>query len=126
MHELEVVRLCVFRSSQHIYAQVIDDTNASSLAVASTLTKTLAEALEGKSKQEAAKVVGAAIAGVEVGVQVAGGDVEHAMSLAIVVEGVGGFGLDPFAAGPQRWKQDDGELESLGTVDSHDLDGVGV
>ena len=23
MHELEVVRLCVFRSSQHIYAQVI-------------------------------------------------------------------------------------------------------
>jgi len=56
-------RLTVFRSSKHIYAQVIDDTNASSLAAVSTLTKTLAEALEGKSKQEAAKVVGAAIAG---------------------------------------------------------------
>lgn len=56
-------RLTVFRSAKHIYAQVIDDTNASSLAAVSTLTKTLAEALEGKSKQEAAKVVGAAIAG---------------------------------------------------------------
>ena len=55
-------RLTVFRSSKHIYAQVIDDSKASSLAVASTLTKALAEALEGKSKQEAAKVVGAAIA----------------------------------------------------------------
>jgi|JI102314A1RNA_FD_contig_71_1676805_length_1235_multi_3_in_0_out_0_2 large subunit ribosomal protein L18 len=57
-------RLTVFRSSKHIYAQVIDDSTASSLAVASTLTKSLGESLEGKSKQEAAKVVGAAIAGV--------------------------------------------------------------
>jgi large subunit ribosomal protein L18 len=56
-------RLTVFRSSKHIYAQVIDDSAASSLALVSTLTKTLAGDLEGKSKQEAAKVVGAAIAG---------------------------------------------------------------
>jgi large subunit ribosomal protein L18 len=55
-------RLTVFRSSKHIYAQVIDDTKASSLTVVSTLTKALAESLEGKSKQEAAKVVGAAVA----------------------------------------------------------------
>jgi large subunit ribosomal protein L18 len=55
-------RLTVFRSSKHIYAQVIDDASSSSLAVVSTLTKALAEALEGKSKQEAAKIVGAAIA----------------------------------------------------------------
>jgi large subunit ribosomal protein L18 len=57
-------RLTVFRSSKHIYAQVIDDAKASSLAMASTLTKALAAALEGKSKQDAAKVVGAAIASV--------------------------------------------------------------
>ena len=56
-------RLTVFRSSKHIYAQVIDDTAASSLALISTLTKSLSGELEGKSKQEAAKVVGAAIAG---------------------------------------------------------------
>ena len=55
-------RLTVFRSCKHIYAQVIDDSSSSSLAVASTLSKTLAEQLEGKSKQDAAKVVGAAIA----------------------------------------------------------------
>jgi large subunit ribosomal protein L18 len=55
-------RLTVFRSSKHIYAQVIDDSKASSLAVASTLSKALAGELEGKSKQDAAKVVGTAIA----------------------------------------------------------------
>jgi large subunit ribosomal protein L18 len=55
-------RLTVFRSSKHIYAQVIDDSKASSLATISTLTKALAAELEGKSKQDAAKVVGAAIA----------------------------------------------------------------
>ena len=55
-------RLTVFRSSKHIYAQVVDDSKSTSLAAASTLTKSLAEALEGKSKQEAAKIVGAAIA----------------------------------------------------------------
>ncbi len=56
-------RLTIFRSSKHIYAQVIDDGKSSSLAVASTLSKALAAELEGKSKADAAKVVGAAIAG---------------------------------------------------------------
>lgn len=55
-------RLTVFRSCKHIYAQVIDDQSASSLALVSTLSKSLAQALTGKSKQDAAKVVGAAIA----------------------------------------------------------------
>lgn len=55
-------RLTIFRSSKHIYAQVVDDSSSSSLVVASTLSKTLAESLEGKSKQERAKVVGTAIA----------------------------------------------------------------
>ena len=55
-------RLTVFRSSKHIYAQVVDDSSSSSLAIASTLSKALAGELEGKTKQEEAKVVGTAIA----------------------------------------------------------------
>jgi len=55
-------RLTVFRSSKHIYAQVIDDSNSSSLALASTQSKGLASELEGKSKSDAAKAVGTAIA----------------------------------------------------------------
>jgi large subunit ribosomal protein L18 len=55
-------RLTVFRSSKHIYAQVIDDATAASLVSTSTLVKALAGELESKSKTEAAKVVGAAIA----------------------------------------------------------------
>ena len=41
MHELEVVRLCVFRSSQHIYAQVISADGSKVLASASTLDLSL-------------------------------------------------------------------------------------
>ena len=55
-------RLCVFKSAGHIYAQVIDDVKGVTLASASTLTKTIASNLEGKSKQEAAFVVGQAVA----------------------------------------------------------------
>ena len=55
-------RLCVFKSAGHIYAQVIDDVKGVTLASASTLTKTIASNLEGKSKQEAAFVVGEAVA----------------------------------------------------------------
>ncbi|MEX1362006.1 MAG: 50S ribosomal protein L18, partial [Nannocystaceae bacterium] len=55
-------RLTVFRSSKHIYAQVIDDASSSSLASASTLTKALAGDLADKSKAEAAAVVGSALA----------------------------------------------------------------
>ena len=35
----ECPRLCVFRSNRHIYAQVIDDTNAVTLVSASSLDK---------------------------------------------------------------------------------------
>lgn len=60
MHELEVVRLCVHRSSQHIYAQVISADGSQVLASASTLDKTLREGVTGNV--EAAKKVGALIA----------------------------------------------------------------
>lgn len=55
-------RLCVFKSLTHIYAQVIDDTKGVTIASASTLTKTVASKLEGKTKQEAAFMVGEAVA----------------------------------------------------------------
>ena len=37
-------RLSVFRSSQHIYAQIIDDVKGETLVAASSLEKTCAEA----------------------------------------------------------------------------------
>ena len=51
-------RLNVYRSTNHIYAQVIDDVAQATLAAASTLDKELKAQLEGKSKKEAAKLVG--------------------------------------------------------------------
>jgi len=60
MRELEVVRLCVHRSSQHIYAQVISADGQKVLATASTLDKQLREQATGNI--EAAKKVGQLIA----------------------------------------------------------------
>jgi len=39
----ERLRLCVFRSSAHIYAQIIDDDRGHTLVAASTLDKTLGD-----------------------------------------------------------------------------------
>ena len=39
-------RLAVFKSNQHVYAQVIDDTKQHTLAAASTLTKEIREAIQ--------------------------------------------------------------------------------
>ncbi len=55
-------RLSVFRSSQHIYAQVIDDTTGKTVATASTLSRDLKSALGEANKTDAAKKVGALIA----------------------------------------------------------------
>lgn len=49
-------RLNVFRSNQHIYAQVIDDVNATTLASASTLDKDFEESAKGKNVTAAQKV----------------------------------------------------------------------
>ena len=57
-----VPRLNVFRSNTNIYAQVIDDVNGVTLAAASTMDKNIAKSLEGKTKQEAAFIVGQNIA----------------------------------------------------------------
>ena len=55
-------RLSVFRSSEHIYAQVIDDVRGVTLAQASTLSPELKGQLDGKKKSEQATLVGALVA----------------------------------------------------------------
>ena len=55
-------RLNVYRSLNHIYAQVIDDNASHTLAAASTLDAELSAQLEGKSKSEAAELVGELVA----------------------------------------------------------------
>ena len=55
-------RLNVFRSLTNIYAQVIDDTAGHTLVSASTVDKDLRGTVEGKSKIEAAKMVGELVA----------------------------------------------------------------
>ena len=55
-------RLNVFRSLNNIYAQVIDDTKGITLAQSSTMDKNIVKSNEGKTKQEAAFIVGQAVA----------------------------------------------------------------
>lgn len=55
-------RLNVFRSSAHIYAQVIDDVAGHTIAAASDADKDLAPALAGKTKTERSVAVGKAVA----------------------------------------------------------------
>ena len=56
------VRLSVFRSGKHIYAQLIDDQQGVTLAAASSLDKEIKGKLKSTSTVEAAKSVGALIA----------------------------------------------------------------
>lgn len=55
-------RLCVFRSGDHIYAQVIDDRAGRTLASASSLDAEIRKQLKGGGNLAAAKVIGKAIA----------------------------------------------------------------
>ena len=55
-------RLSVFRSSKHIYAQVIDDIEGRTVAAASTLDKGLREGLKTGADREAAAQVGKLVA----------------------------------------------------------------
>ena len=55
-------RLAVFRSSRHIYAQVIDDRAGQTLAAVSTLSPELREQLDKLDKKGQAKLVGTEIA----------------------------------------------------------------
>ena len=55
-------RLCVFRSLNHIYAQVVDDARGVTLAAASTQDKDIRRETAGRRKSERSRLVGAAIA----------------------------------------------------------------
>lgn len=56
------LRLSVFRSSKHIYAQVIDDRKGETLAAASSIEKDMRGSLKTGANIEAAKAVGKAVA----------------------------------------------------------------
>jgi len=51
-------RLCVFRSSRHIYAQLIDDAAGQTLVAASSVEKAVREVPETKNKVTVANTVG--------------------------------------------------------------------
>jgi large subunit ribosomal protein L18 len=58
----EQPRLNVFRSSRHIYAQVIDDSEGHTLVSASTIDPEVEKELQGLTKTEQARVVGKVLA----------------------------------------------------------------
>jgi len=55
-------RLCIFRSSKHIYAQIIEDVSGKTLVTASTVAKGAADSVKYSGNVEAAKLVGKQIA----------------------------------------------------------------
>ena len=58
----ECPRLCVYRSLNHIYTQIIDDVKGNTLVACSTVEKSVMEMVKDLSKTEAAKVVGQEVA----------------------------------------------------------------
>ena len=65
-------RLCVYRSLNHIYAQVIDDSSGNTLVVASTLDPEIKTEANGKAKSEKASLVGSLIAKRALGKKISG------------------------------------------------------
>ncbi len=59
---LERPRLCVFRSSKHIYAQIVEDATGSTLVAASTVTTGTGDSVKYSGNAEAAKFVGKQLA----------------------------------------------------------------
>ncbi len=55
-------RLCIYRSLNHVYAQVIDDVKGVTLCSASTLEKDVKAAIKDMNKTDASKVVGKKVA----------------------------------------------------------------
>jgi len=55
-------RLAVFRSLNHVYAQVIDDTKGNTLVTASSLDSEIKSQADGKKKVGVAEMVGALVA----------------------------------------------------------------
>lgn len=58
----ECPRLSVFKSSKHVYLQLINDQDSATIASVSTLSPELLEDLKGKSSVESAEVLGEKLA----------------------------------------------------------------
>lgn len=55
-------RLCVFRSNDHMYCQLIDDTTGTTIVSLSTLHKQVKDLISGKKPVEQAKILGIEVA----------------------------------------------------------------
>ncbi len=55
-------RLCVFRSLNHIYAQIIDDVGGKTVTSAGSLSEEIKKQVEGKTKTQVAEIVGTTVA----------------------------------------------------------------
>jgi large subunit ribosomal protein L18 len=62
IRELGAVRLCVYRTPRHIYAQIISASGSEVLACASTLEKDVRSDMKGTGNTDAATKVGKTIA----------------------------------------------------------------
>jgi ribosomal protein L18 len=60
--DLKMIRLCVFRTNNHIYAQIIDSNGANVLASASTVDKEIRNHIKSGGNVESASIVGKYIA----------------------------------------------------------------
>ncbi len=95
----EMPRLCVTRSTVNIYAQIIDDTKGITICAANTLQADVKALVEGKTKVEAAKIVGIELgkkaieAGVKAVVFDRGGYI-YTGRVAALAEGAREAGLD--------------------------------
>jgi len=62
IRKLDVARLSVHRTGQHLYAQIVTADGAKVIAAASTVQKSLADGLSGTKNKTAAAAVGKAVA----------------------------------------------------------------
>ena len=92
-------RLAIYRSNKHIYAQIIDDVRAVTIAAASTLDKELQTKVKKTWDCDGAKLVGNLIArraksaGIDTVVFDRGGNIYHGR-IAAVAEGARETGLE--------------------------------
>lgn len=92
-------RLCVFRSLNHVYAQIIDDETGNTLAFASTLDGEVRDKIKHGGNREAARLVGRLVAhrareaGIERVVFDRGGYIYHGVVKSLA-EGAREAGLD--------------------------------
>jgi large subunit ribosomal protein L18 len=57
-------RFSIYKSNKHVYAQLIDDLSGRTLASVSTQSKNVKDEIDGKTRKEAAEVVGKQLAAV--------------------------------------------------------------